>query len=73
MANKDWCDNLSEEDYILRELDIIARLCFRAELEVLVALELFDLSIDDMEYILRTLPMAESYQTDEFGFFALGG
>ena len=56
-------------DGVPGSIDEMERLQLRAELDVLVARELFGLTRDEMEYILGTFPTAEKYEVEKYDEF----
>ncbi len=71
MAEEGWCEPFESPDDVPGTTDETERLQLRAELDVLVARELYGLTRDEMEYILGTFPTAERYEVAKYGEFRL--
>lgn len=69
MASAGWCDPWSREDSVPGTLDEEERLRLRAELDVIVARDLYGLSIDEMNFILEGFPTAKKYEVETYGEF----
>ena len=69
LAADGWVSATSGPDVIPGVLDESERLKLRAEIDVLVARDLFELTRDEMDYILGTFPTQQRYQEEKYGEF----
>ncbi|MCC7424913.1 MAG: hypothetical protein IT428_31970 [Planctomycetaceae bacterium] len=68
-AGDGWVAATSGPEVIPGVLDKSERLKLRAEIDVLVARDLFELTRDEMDYILGTFPTQQRYQEEKYGEF----
>jgi hypothetical protein len=64
-----WVDPVPDDHIPPCLTDEAQRLAARAEIDAIVARDLFDLTHDEMEYILGTFPIVERKEKERFGSF----
>jgi len=69
LATEGWVTVTSSTTEIPGELDDAARLQIRAEIDAIVARDLFALTRPELEYILTTFPTQQRYQKEKYGEF----
>jgi hypothetical protein len=69
MAAAGWGDPWNRTDSVPGTLDDDERLRLRAELDVIVARDLYGLSLDEMNFILEGFPTARRYEVEKYGEF----
>jgi hypothetical protein len=69
LAAEGWVSAASSATEIPGELDDEARLQIRAEIDAIVARDLFALTRHEMEQILTTFPTQQRYQEEKYGEF----
>lgn len=67
MAAHGWVQPVDPSGPVPGELDEEERLRLAAEIEVIIARDLYGLSPDEMAHVLRTFPIVERRQTEKFG------
>jgi hypothetical protein len=68
LASEGWVEPVGVNE-IPGELDDERRLQLQAEIDVLVARDLFELTVAEMEHILGTFPTQKRYQEEKYGEF----
>lgn len=69
LATEGWCSATSTKTQIAGELDYEARLKLRAEIDAIVARDLFELTGPELDYVLTTFPTQQRYQEEMYGEF----
>lgn len=69
LAAQGWVPATVSPSAIPGELDDEARLQLRAEIDAIVARDLFALTRSELEYILTTFPTQQRYQEEKYGEF----
>ena len=69
LAAEGWVPATSSATETPGELDDEARLQIRAEIDAIVARDLFALTRPELEYILTTFPTQQRYQKEKCGEF----
>lgn len=69
MARGGWCNSWDATVGVPGVLNDDERLQLRAELDVIVARDLYSLTAAEMEYILSTFPTAERYEVERYSEF----
>jgi hypothetical protein len=72
MAAAGWCAPWNRADSVPGTLDDDERLRLRAELDVIVARDLYGLSLDEMNFILEGFQTAKKYEVEKYGEFRSG-
>ncbi len=67
MAEYGWVDPVAPDGPVPGLLDDEARLRVIAEIEVIVARDLYGLTVAEMEHVLATFPIVERRQTEQYG------
>jgi hypothetical protein len=69
LAAEGWVSKTVSESTIPGEMDAEARLGLLAEIDAIVARDLFALTRSELEYILTTFPTQQRYQEEQYGEF----
>ncbi|MBL8818723.1 MAG: N-6 DNA methylase [Planctomyces sp.] len=69
LATDGWVTATDDPNQIPGEPNEDARLQIRAEIDAIVARDLFDLTRPELEYILSTFPTQQRYQEEQYGEF----
>ena len=69
LAAAGWVSPMASPVDIPGELDEDVRLQLQAEIDTIVARDLFELTRPEMEYILKTFPTQQRYQEEKYGEF----
>jgi hypothetical protein len=69
LTTDNWVRPTATPDEIPGELDEDGRLQLRAEIDAIVARDIFGLSRSELEYILTTFPTQQRYQEAQYGEF----
>lgn len=69
MAQEGWVRPVPPDTQSAGIVDEAQRMLTRAEIEALVARDVFGLSREELEYILTTFPVAQRYEEERFGEF----
>ena len=69
LAAEGWVPATSTPTEVPGELDNEARLKLRAEIDAIVARDLFELTRPEMEYVLTTFSTQQRYQEENYGEF----
>ncbi len=69
LASDGWVPAASSGSLVAGELDEARRLQLRAEIDAIVARDLFNLTRSELEYVLDVFPTQRRYQETQFGEF----
>jgi hypothetical protein len=69
LASDGWVPAVTLGVAIPGEVDDAKRLQLKAELDVIVARDLFELTLGEMDYVLATFPTQKRYQESQYGEF----
>jgi hypothetical protein len=69
MAQRGWVPVTASPTTVPGELDEEARLHIRAEIDAIVARDIFGLTRPELEYVLTTFPTQQRYQEERYGEF----